>query len=327
MIKRIFFLLLVAGLLFFVWWTLTSRTYETIEPDIAKELSAKVNQDYLAKHIQIAIKTENFDDVQMYQNLAKILDINLNAHIQEKIVQESTIVKQSWRNLKAFGSGFISGKSDSAVGIGGSITSDMTLYGDLRDLKAEGTKYSNNEPYDKCILQLSALGVGLSATQILSVGVTTPLKVGVSLMKVAKKSGKLTKPFMKIISKKLSKTIDMKVLKSYNPKRIAKNINITPLKELLDEIGSIKKFTSTADTIALLKYADNIKDLRKIHKLSKTYKANTKGVLKVLGKRALRAGKSVLKISSKLLLGAMGIVFSFVGLLLMMFSFHRSRKG
>lgn len=311
---------------FFVWWTYDNRVYIIQEQNLTKQLEDNVTTSYLDIHIKKAIAGEKFDDVEMYVGLASMLDVNLSVTTLENIKNHNGTLEKSWRNLKAFGSGFLSGKSDSAVGLGGSIASDMTLYGDLRDLKAEGTKYNNGESYDKFILQLSLIGVGLSATQLLSAGVSTPLKVGASVMKVAKKSGNLTKSFSKIISKRLGKTIDIKILKTYNPKVIAKNINLAPIKGLFKEVNGIKKYTSTADTIALLKYVDNTNDLRKIGKLSKTYKTNTKGVLRVLGKGALKAGKSVLKVTSKLIAGVIGFVlsvFGFLSTLLMQWFFVR----
>lgn len=312
--------------LFLAWWTYDNRVYEIQEQNLTKQLEDNVTTAYLDIHIKKSIVDEKFDDVEMYVGLASMLNVNLSASTLENIKKHNGTLEKSWRNLKAFGSGFLSGKSDSAVGLGGSIASDMTLYGDLRDLKAEGTKYNNGESYDKFILQLSLIGVGLSATQLLSAGVSTPLKVGASVMKVAKKSGNLTKSFSKIISKRLGKTIDIKILKTYNPKVIAKNINLAPIKGLFKEVNGIKKYTSTADTIALLKYVDNTNDLRKIGKLSKTYKTNTKGVLRVLGKGALKAGKSVLKVTSKLIAGVIGFVlsvFGFLSTLLMQWFFVR----
>ena len=296
-------------------WSYAHIAHEVIEPNLTDELRQKVDTAYIESHITTALNQKNFDDIKMYQNLAKMLDINISKRTRQTIAQENSLGKKMWRNIKAFGSGFLSGHSDSAAGLGGSIASDMTLYGDLRDIKSEGTKYRNGEDYDAFVLKISFIGVGLSATQLLSVGATTPLKIGASLMKVAKKSGKLTKPFTKIIATRLSKTIDPKILKTLDAKAIAKNMNLAPVEGLFKEINGIKKQTSTVDTLALLKYVDNTNDLRKIGKLSKTYKTNTKGVMKVLGKRALRAGKTVIKYTSKFIVGIVGLFISLFGFL------------
>lgn len=327
-----FFFFLTAG--FFAWWAYTSVTYETREHNLTEALHEKVKVGYLDEQIIQAIKEENFDDVEMYQNLAKMLSLPLSSSTLNLIESHSGFFKKSWRNTKAFTSGFIDGESSSMVEMSGSIASDLTLYGDFRDLKKEGTKYVDDKPYDAFILNISLVGIGLSASQLLSAGITTPLKVGASVIKVAKKSGKLTKPFTKVLSKKLSKTIDTKLLKTLEfnslfkldktTKTIAKSIDIKPVKSLFNDVNLIKKNTSIVDTITLMKYVDTPRDLKAIGKISSTYKANTKGVMRVLGKGALRAGKSVIKFTTLLLWKLVGFIFSLFGFI---FTFMMKLRG
>ena len=320
MILSLFFFL-TAG--FFAWWSYTSVTYETLEHNLTEELYNKVKVGYLDKQIIQAIEKENFDDVEMYQNLAKMLHTPLLPSTISNIELHNGFLEKSWRNTKAFTSGFVDGESSSMVGMSGSIASDLTLYGDLRDLKKEGTKYMDDESYDAFILNISLVGIGLSASQLLSAGTTTPLKVGASVLKVAKKNGKLTKPFTKVLSKRLSRTVDTKLLQTLEfnslfkldktTKTIAKSIDIKPVKSLFNDVNFIKKNTSLVDTISIMKYVDTPRDLKAIGKVSSTYKANTKGVLRVLGKGALRAGKSVIKFTTLLLWKLAGVIFSLFG--------------
>jgi len=296
--------------------------YEKTKPNLIEEVRAKVENNYLDKKIIEAINHEKFDDVEMYQNLADMVGINLTQQTLDLIASHNSIAEKSWRNTKEFTSGFFTGTSKSAIGMSGTIASDMTVYGDLRDLKIEGTKYQKGEAYDKFILQLSLVGIGLSATQLISVGVTTPLKVGVSIVKLAKKAGTLTKPFLKTLSKKLSKTVDIKILKSVKfsifnlgdtTKTISKSVNFKPMSGILTDVNKIQRNSSIADTIGLLKYVESTKDLKKLGKISKQYKGNTKGILSVLGKTALRTGKLVIKYSVELIMMIIGFIFSMLG--------------
>ena len=194
----------------------------------------------------------------------------------------------------------------------------------------------DDEPYDAFILNISLVGIGLSASQLLTAGGTTPLKVGASVLKVAKKTGKLTKPFSKELSIRLAKTVDMKMLQTLDlksifslrksVKTIEKSINIKPIQALFTDINTIKTNTSLVDTIGLMKYIDTPKELKSIGKISTKYKANTKGVMTVLGKGALRTGKSVVKITTKLLWKLGGFLVSIVGFLMMIFMKYRGLK-
>jgi hypothetical protein len=196
----------------------------------------------------------------------------------------------------------------------------MTLYGDLRDIHTEGSRYLEGKGYDHFVLGISLVGVGLSASQVVSLGGTTGLKVGASLLKVAKKTGKLSKPFLKSLSSTLDQAVDMKALRSLKldallhpkiaAKQISKSIDIHLLKPLLKDISVIKQETSLVDTVDLLKYVDSPKELSKIAKISTKYKRQTKGVMKVTGKRALRLVKGGIKWTAKLLWGIISAILS-----------------
>lgn len=321
-----------------LWGIDKSLVYEDVKFDIDEALKKETSQEgYLDKKICTAIKTENFDEVEMYVNLANYLDVNLTQATRDEIASHNDFISKSLRNTKDFSSGFISGKGESAVGISGSMLSDMTVVGDLRDVSKEGTRFMNGEKYDKIILGVAMVGVGLSASQLLSAGSTTPLKIGASVIKIAKKTGKISQSFLNVISSKLAKAIDMKLLKTIDfssissikkiKPTIAKSLKLDKLSSLFSNINTVKKNTSIFDTVTLLKYVDKEKDLKKLVKVSSKYKQNTKGVLKVLGKGAFRGSTKVVKYTTlfltELFLAIVSFLFFIVGAFInlkMMFS-------
>ena len=109
-------------------------------------------------------------------------------------------------------------------------------------------------------------------------------------------------------------------------KTIEKSINIKPVKTIFTDINMIKTNTSLVDTIGLMKYVDTPKDLKTIGKISSKYGTNTKGVMKVLGKGALRAGKSIVKFTTKLLWRLGGLLLSILGFLTMLILKYRGLK-
>lgn len=310
------FILLLIGLLV----VYHNISYDEREYDVEGALKTTATKSYLEDKVVESIASENFDDVKMYQDLANYLNVELSQSTIDEIEKHNDIISQSWRNTKDFSSGFVSGESDSVVSISGSILSDLTVVGDVRDLTNEGTKLVKGEPYDDIVLGVAAVGVVLSASQVLSVGSSTPLKVGASVVKVAKKTGKLSKSFLKFISSKLTKTVDVKLLKKVDFSNIskmesslgavAKNLNFTHLEKLFGDINIINKNTSVVDTVSLMKYVDKEKDLNKMVKLSKKYKGNTKAVLKVLGKGALRGGTKVIKYTAMFIAQVVMLILS-----------------
>jgi len=77
----------------------------------------------------------------------------------------------------------------------------------------EGSKMANDEEYDEFLLSTASIGVALTAVTVATVGATTPLKVGASIVKVAHKTKKISKSFQKVLSSKIAKTADFSALK------------------------------------------------------------------------------------------------------------------
>ncbi len=282
-----------------------------MEPNIDKELKKVVTKNYIDKKIYNSLSNKNIEEALIYKNLATYLHIEVDPILIKILNQKTSPLNSTIRDTKDFSYGFFTGNTSNTASLGGSITSDMTVIGDIRDIYKQTTNILEHKQYNKFTLGLSVIGVTLTATTIFSDGGTAPLKIETSILKSAEKSGKITKSFSKIISKQLDKTINLKILKKIDYtdfKTLKASLNsainqeeLIKLEKLLSKLSNIKKQTSTIDTLKLLKYIDNEKDLTKIVKLSKKYKQNTIGVFKVLGKSALKSGKYVVKYTKKLI--------------------------
>ncbi len=315
-------------------YTKRSLSYNYKEPDVDLIMKDKLANGYLDSEIKKAIEEKRFKDIRICTKLADRFGIELKKSTKDLVAAESTTVKKLTRGVKNFVSGFISGEAESGVEVAGSITSDFTLYGDLRDISKEGRKFIEDRPYDKLILGVSMAGVALSASQLITLGGSSSLKVAASSLKIAKRQKALTKGFSKIVSQKISKSIDFNALKSIkygslkeikNSSKIIKNsVNLKPLKPLFNNLHTIQKNTSIADGIHLLKYIDNTKELKSVAKLSKRYKGATRGIFKIMGKNIFKLVKVGIKWSKNLILSLIGFAFSSLGFLLSLIRLFKS---
>ena len=311
--------ILLLTLLSLLWWIGENLNYKVIplEKNIDTLLHNKVDKAFLEKSITKSLQNQNYEEAKRYISLANFLHISLPA----KLLQDVEELNSFSYKVKRFSSGFFSGKASDDVSLVGAVSSDFTIVGDLRDLSVEGEKYLENKPYDKFLLGISGVGVALGISTIATMGASSPLKATTSVLKVAKKSGKLTKSFTKVLEKKLAKSYDKRVLKSVNwsdvrsIKRAVKTIDTKPLQAILKQLQKIRKNSSLGDTIALMKYVDDEKDLQKVVKISQKYKKNTRVILKILGKGVLKGSKKVLKLADKALV-AVGLAFVNIVLLL-----------
>jgi len=318
-------LIFIIAIVLFGWAFKYTYQKELKEPNIDLELKQKATKDYLNSKIKEALANENIDDAKVYLNLAKYLKVPIDKELIAKIEKEDEPLESTLRGVKDFASGFVSGKSTNGASLGGSVVSDFTVVGDLRDVYKEGSKYLSGEKYNEFLLDISLIGLAITASTYISFGASAPVKTGEAILKSAYKSGKLTKGFIKILDSKLAKSVDLKLLKKVDfssfgkmektTKAVLKSINPKPLKALLKTLGKIEKKTSISDTVKLLKYVKSEKDLSKVAKISSKYGKNTLGVFKVLGKNVLRAGKLVIKWTAKLLLNIAGFILSILGFL------------
>lgn len=312
--------------------------YEESLADTHQLMTTQISAERLHKEITEAIKVGRFEDARRYIDIAKQHGYGLYYdQYQQQLLEEDTNGRRIKDNVGSFVDGFVSGKGSSGAGVAGAITSDFTVVGDVRDLHREYNHYKAEEPVDKLVATLSGVGIGLTALTIGTIGSSAPAKVGVSVVKMAKKTRQLSAPFQKQLLSLGSKVFNwdnfIKVTKSgegmknvlkaaklsYHPKAIK------PLSNVAGQVSQIRKSTSVSDTLHLLKYVDNTKDLRNLEKVTLKHGKKTKGYFLLLGKTVLRGGKAIKK-TAAFFMGLLSSLVSFIFSLIFLFPAKKKKK-
>ena len=184
------------------------------------------------------------------------------------------------------------------------------------------------EDVNELIVALSGVGIGFTALTVGSLGSAAPAKSGVSLIKLAAKTRRLSARFQKQLLRLGRRMFDWKlfsrlvkegkqsdsVLQSVRRiPRAAKQAYhpeaVEPLKAIAKRVNRVRKSTSIPDTLHLLKYVETSDDLRHLEKVSLKYGTQTKGIMKLLGKGALRTVR-VLRKTAELLISMISSVLS-----------------
>ena len=307
--------------------------YKETFVDINKQLRTQVSDKDIAKEIEASILNSDFDDAKMYLEIAKSNHYPLDYQKYYALIQKRDTDFNHLRNqVTQFAEGFINGESANLTGIAGSITADFTVVGDVRDLHREYSNYQQGKPVNELIVALSGAGIGLTALTVSSLGSAAPAKAGTSVIKLAAKTQKITLRFQKYLIKLGRNIFDwpmfLKITKQgrglKNLRRAAKQAYhpeaVKPLKDIASRVNVIRKSSSIADTVQLLKYVDTTDDLRRLEKVSLKYGTKTKGYFKLLGKTALGAIR-VLRKTSALLFSFFSSVIS--GLFTLLFLFKK----
>jgi len=308
--------------------------YEESLTDVAQQIKLRITPSELTTHIQNSINASEFDDAKNYLEIAKDhqLTIDFKA-FENQINAKDKPLKRIVKNATDFATGFAKGDSSNVAGVAGAVSADFTVVGDVRDLRKEYIKYQAGKPINELIVVLSGAGIGLTALTVGSFGAAAPAKAGASTIKLASKSQRLTARFQKQLLKLGRKIFDwpaftraVKQDKSIsNIRRAAKSSYhpkaIKPLQVIGTRVNSIRKSSSTADTLFLLKYVENTDDLLHLEKVTLKHGAKTKGLFKLLGKGVIRTTR-VLKKTTELFLS---IASSIVSGLLSLFLFIARR--
>jgi len=306
--------------------------YQETLLDVGQKIKQKNTPSDLSQRIQESINNSEFEDARNYLLIAQEYQFDIdysNFEIQLKLHDKP--LKRMIKNASDFADGFVKGESANISGVAGAVSADFTVVGDVRDLRKEYLKYQAEQPINELIVVLSGTGIGLTALTIGSLGAAAPAKTGVSTIKLAVKSQRLTLKFQKQLLKLGRRIFDWPVFtrvikqdKSISNMRLAVKTAyhpeaIKPLEVIASKVNTIRKSSSTADTLFLLKYIENTNDLSHLEKVTLKHGAKTKGLFKLLGKGVIRTTR-VLKRTTELFLSiisslASGLlsIFLFIG--------------
>jgi hypothetical protein len=313
---RLFNLLfvLIVGLPFVFFWALQNGLLDDyVDEDlipadlfIKAELNATVTPEKLELAVNDALDQDDYEDAVMYAEIAAYAGIPLSEETRQRLEDAGSLLLRVSRDTGSFFEGFLTGESSDTAGFMGAITSDLTVIGDLRDISEEGTKLVAGEDYSELILGLSVVGVAATGATIATGGGALPVKIGVSLMKVAKRTGALTRAFARQLGDILRAAVNFTQLRrtfrtvglgnSAATRRAvtdyASKVNFSRLTPLLDDMTALQRGAGPAESIRLLSHVENANDLRRVARMSGNLGVKTRGVIALTGKTSLRAFKT-----------------------------------
>ncbi|MEQ8325779.1 hypothetical protein [Parvibaculum sp.] len=276
------------------------------EPFIRAELLETTNGPDLSRRINTALDEDAYDDAVMYAEIADYIDVPLDAETQARLEAEDAFSRRAARNTGNFVTGFVTGEGDSTPAFMGAVASDLTVVGDVRDISSEGTKLVRGEEYSKMILGLSVVGLAATTATVATGGGGLPARIGVSILKVAKKAGTLTASFTRDVTRVLQEAMNfnklgdtLRAVDLGNPAatrraitEYADGVSMAKVTPILDDVAALERTAGPAETVRLMRYVDNTEDLARVSKMSGKLGTKTRGVIELTGKTGLRAFKT-----------------------------------
>ncbi|MGA8386865.1 MAG: hypothetical protein WB769_02910 [Pseudolabrys sp.] len=191
--------------------------------------------------------------------------------------------------------------------LAGTTLGDLFVFGDIRDALREGTRYVRGEQVDQLVLGLAATGIAITAGTYATFGAATPARAGLTLVKAARKTGRLGAEFTESLGRMVRQT-------SLPAPARAKVERAGGLLHLVRDVGRVEKAAGGRAALDALKIAKEPRDITRIAKLTEKEGSRTRAILKVAGHSAIMLAAFAFD-ASLWLLGALFTVLGFVSAL------------
>ena len=249
------------------------------------------------------------DDVALANSFLALADargIAVDPALRARVTAANGALASTLRGAKEFGMGFITGEPSDLAGLAGAATGDLMVWGDIRDASREGWKLAQGEDADELILGLSAVGIAVTAGTYVTVGASLPVRAGITLVKVAKRTGKLSAALGRSFMRAVRQSVDFVALRRLlnapgavdGPalKGVVRTTHLKSLTRMLDDVAVVQSKAGTRAALEGLRVADNAGDLRRVARLADAKGPQTLAILKTLGRGAILITGALLKL-------------------------------
>jgi len=268
--------------------------------DIQLDSALRNDPGLLAREAEAALAAGDIDLADSFAEVAvarnTILSEGLRTRITDAVAQENSVGRLAER----FAGGLVTGQAEDAAGLTGVIAGDLFVFGDIRDVLREGKHVVMGEDGDRVILGLAAAGLAVTAATYLSAGGAAPVRAGLTMVKDARKAGRMSAGLSRWAGRSARDLVDPPVLqKALATGSFARPDQVVPavktafrmekagaLVRVAKDVGRIGKRAGTRGAFDAMKLAEGPKDIARAARLAEAKGGQTRAILKMLGRGA-----------------------------------------
>jgi hypothetical protein len=281
-----------------VGWNAFERAQQLAADDPVK-IADRALDDILSRavaerEIGAALAAGDLDLAQSFLDLSAERGVTVDKALADKVKKAQTDAASATHTAGRFVKGFWSGEPTDLVSLAGTAVGDLFVFGDIRDAAREGTHYLLGQPADPWILGLAGVGIAVTAATYASVGLGAPERIGLTLAKVARRTGRLNP----VLAVRVARDA-VKVEKAGG------------LVDLAGDVGRIETKAGTQAALDSLKIAEEPRDVSRLARLSAAKGGKTRAIIKLLGRGAIMLAVSAFDVATWMLWAAL-MLFGFV---------------
>ena len=298
--------------------------------DIQLDSALRNNQAVVAENIEAALAANDADLANSFVDLAREKGISVSDELSLRVSDAVAEQNSTSHFAKRFATGLVTGNADDVASLSGTIAGDLFVFGDIRDVVREGKHLAMGEDTDRLILGLATAGLAVTAATYISVGGVAPVRAGLTLVKDARKVGRLGEGLTQWAGRSARQIVDAPMLQNavatgsvLRPGQTVSAIKAAfraekagALVRLAKDVGRVSEKAGMRGALDTLRIAEGPKDVARAARLAESKGGQTRAILKVLGRGALL-----------LAAGAFNLTLWVFGALLALFGFLSSIKA
>jgi hypothetical protein len=269
--------------------------------DLQLSSALRNNRAVIEQNIEAALAANDADLASSFVDLAREKNISLPDELSQRVRDAVAEANSTSHFAKRFASGLVTGNADDVASMSGTVAGDLFVFGDIRDVVRESKHLAMGEETDRLVLGLAAAGLAVTAATYVSIGGVAPVRAGLTLVKDARKVGRLGEGLTEWAGRSARGIVDTPMLQNavetgsvMRPGQTVAAIKAAfrpgeagALVRLAKDVGRVGEKAGMRGALDTLQIAEGPKDVARAARLAESKGSQTRAILKVLGRGAL----------------------------------------
>jgi hypothetical protein len=269
------------------------------------------DKSVVAQNVETALSAGDADLANSFVELARAKNVAVTEEAAQRVDEAVARENSSTHFATRFATGLVTGAADDVASLSGTVAGDLFVFGDIRDVVREGKHFAFGEETDRLVLSLAAAGLAVTAATYLSAGGAAPLRAGLSLVKDARRVGRLSGGLAEWTGRSLRDVVDAPALEeavvSSAVLRPADRVSAIGAAFRAEKAGALVRLGKDVTRIAenagargaldTLKLAEGPKDVARAARLAEANGGKTRAIMKILGRGALLLAAGAFQLS------------------------------
>jgi hypothetical protein len=254
--------------------------------------------------IENALSADDAELAASFLELAHDRGVAVDPDLAKRVDDANSASAQAVRAARSYVKGVRTGAPDDLAGFAGALTRDLSGYGDVDDAVTEGTKLANGEPADELVFGLACVGLVATAATFVTVGAAAPARAGLSVVKAARRTGRLAGPLAQWTKRSIREAVDTRKLEVALSKvsitAPAESVSVVRdavkdavklerlegVTAMVRDVGRVQAKGGTRAALEGLRLSESPEEVARVARLAEKEGTKTGAILKLAGRAA-----------------------------------------